>query len=237
MRHHVLHKCKAAPTKNTVALLQKQQTALQKQNTEIKKELAELKTAVAAPATNYVSITLILNNFAEEDTEHLTDSDIRAILNSCVDNPNYRTADAAHAIVAALGEAIFANPACEENYTACLVSRKTDRACIFRDEEWKMGPAAILQRNMASRIVDYYQKRQFTTWRKFDQVTDYFVHNREEILTNNQLRQVLLRTGKLLQERDPKMMEELLRNFKSAMKKKSTPSGQAGSKVSAARAI
>ena len=70
--------------------------------------------------------------------------------------------------------------------------------------------------------MDYYQKRQFTTWRKFDQVTDYFVHNREEILTNNQLRQVLLRTGKLLQERDPKMMEELLRNFKSAMKKGTT---------------
>ena len=217
MRHHARTACQLAGdgVVKTVA-------RLQKQNTEIKKELAELKTAVAAPATNYVSITLILNNFAEEDTEHLTDSDIRAILNSCVDNPNYRTADAAHAIVAALGEAIFANPACEENYTACLVSRKTDRACIFRDEEWKMGPAAILQRNMASRIVDYYQKRQFTTWRKFDQVTDYFVHNREEVLTNNQLRQVLLRTGKLLQERDPKMMEELLRNFKTAIKKETS---------------
>lgn len=47
MRHHLLHKCKAAPTQNTIARLHKQVTELQAQMADMKVSLDEVRAQLA----------------------------------------------------------------------------------------------------------------------------------------------------------------------------------------------
>ena len=143
---------------------------------------------------------IVINVFGKENLNHITRGDIKAILDTSVQNS--LVGDAAQMALLKMAMALYSDPAHPENITCFLPNKKTNDALIHTADGWEVQPVDLVVTPMAERSMnELFDKQPLEDYQKYDKVMRELLNNGERHIGNTSaLRPILVRNKGLIKK-------------------------------------
>ena len=143
---------------------------------------------------------IVINVFGNEDLSHITRADVKAILDTCVQNTVI--ADAAQMAMLKMAMRAYSDPKHPENVTCFLPNKKTNDALIHTAEGWEVQPVDLVVTPMAERsVTELFDKQPLEDYTKYDGLMRELRDNGKKHIGNTSaLRPILVRNKGLVKK-------------------------------------
>ena len=150
---------------------------------------------------------IVINVFGKEDLSHITRADVKAILDTCVQNTVIE--NAAEMAMQKMAMAVYSDPAHPENITCFLPNKKTNDALIHTAEGWEVQPVGLVVTPMAERsVTEIFDKQPLQDYAKYDGLMRELRDNGDRHIGNGSaLRPILVRNKSLVKKARGKQLK------------------------------